>query len=205
MWTVVELERLRWPFGDLAFVGIGQKQKWQMSKSSSVSSHWSVAVCSSEMHDNDPAVRAQMLRPAIAIGFFCSEVLALIVFLALAMLLSAGVSTDGSPYTSSLWSTHEIARSVGASIGFLVLSGYIVSVTILSVIFRSRLLSLTHGVWLTLLFILHAGFFLFYLRGPAVLSSGLILLATGVVCVLGAAAVEYFLWRKWLAPRGRLI
>jgi len=141
-----------------------------------------------------------MERPAIAIAFFCSEVLALIVFLALALLLLVGVSTEGSPYMASVWSASEIARSLGASSAFIVLSGYIFSVGILSVVFRSKPLSLAHGAWLTALFILHAGFFVFYLRGPAVLSSAMILLATGIVGVVGAIATEYFLWRKWLAP-----
>jgi hypothetical protein len=147
-----------------------------------------------------------VLSLAVAIGFFCSEVIVLVVFLALGAMLSAAATSDAAlSNPSSILSTHEAIRALGASILFIILSGYLVSLATLCAIFRARLLSLTHATWVTLLFVLHAGFFLFYLRAPAVLSSSLMLVAVGVVCVIAAVATEYFLWRKWLLPRGRLM
>jgi hypothetical protein len=143
-----------------------------------------------------------MVRPLLTIGFFISEVVLLIIFLAIAGLLSAAISTDVNVGYASLWSWSEIRSATGAAMMFLILSGYIISIAILSVIFYSRLLTVTHALWTTLLFVLHAAFFFFYLQGPAVLSSAFILIAVGTVSVGGAAVMEYFLWRKWLPIPG---
>jgi hypothetical protein len=139
-----------------------------------------------------------MLKPLVAIGFFISEVVMLIIFLSIAGLLSAAISTDADVGYSSLGSWSEIRSAMGAAMMFLTLSGYIISIAILSVIFYSRLLTVAHALWTTLLFVLHAALFWFYLRGPTALSSALILIAVGTVSVGGAAAMEYLLWRKWL-------
>jgi hypothetical protein len=133
-----------------------------------------------------------------AIGFFCSEVIVLTAFLALGIFLLAAAAPDAVTTSSSILTTHELLRAIGASVGFMILSGYLVSVATLLVIFRNRLLSLTHAGWITLLFVVHAVFFLFYLRGPAVVSSSALLVVVGIACVIAAAATEYFLWRKWL-------
>lgn len=141
-----------------------------------------------------------MLRPTAAIGFFLSEVVVLAVFLALGTMLYAVAAGDTAVGSTSIWSADEVLRAFGASMLFLILSGYLVSLAVLLVMFRSRPLSPTHAAWATLLFALHAFFFLFYLRAPAVLSSNSALVAVGVVCVIVAAASQYLLWRKWLLP-----
>jgi hypothetical protein len=133
-----------------------------------------------------------------AIGFFCSEVIALTAFLALGIFLYAAVAPDAVATGSSILSIHELLRALGASVVFMILSGYLVSIAILLVIFRNRVLSLTHAGLITLLFVLHAGFFLFYLRGPVVVSSSTLAVAVGVVCVIAAAATQYLFWRRWL-------
>ena len=143
-----------------------------------------------------------MRRPLVAIGLFISEVVVLIIVFAIALLLSVAILSDANDGYSSLWTLSEIRRAAGAAMLFLILSGYIISIAFLSLIFYSRLLSLTHALWATLLFVLHAAFFLFYLRGPAALSSALVLIVVGTTAVGGAATTEYFLWRKWLLLPG---
>ena len=119
-------------------------------------------------------------------------------FLALGVFLQAAAAPAAIATSSSIFTIDELLGALGVSVMFMILSGYLVSIAILLVIFRNRLLSLTHAGWVTLLFVLHAGFFLFYLRGPAVLSSSVLLIAVGVVCVIAAAATEYLVWRQWL-------
>jgi len=143
-----------------------------------------------------------MRGPLIAIGFFLSEVLLLLIFLSIALLLSAAISTDSNVGYTSLWTVSEIRRATGAAMLFLFLSGYIISIAFLSLTFYSRPLSIAHALWATLLFVLHAAFFLFFLRGPAVFSSALILIVVGTTAVGGAATTEYLLWRKWLLSPG---
>jgi hypothetical protein len=137
-------------------------------------------------------------RLLAVIGFFCSEVIVLIIFLALGILLFAAVPISGATSSSSVLATREVLRAIGVSVLFIVVSGYLASVAMLLVIFRNRLLSLTHATWLTALFALHAVFFIFYLRGPAIVSSSMLLVAVGVICVSAAAATQYVLWRRWL-------
>ena len=146
---------------------------------------------------------SEVLRLVVAIGFFCSEVVLLLAFLGLGLMVSTAVMSHAGVGTSSIWSVDELRRAFGASMIFMVLSGYIVSVAALLALFRARPLSFTHAASVALLFVMHAGFFLFYLRGPAVPSSSLMLIAVGVGCVIAAAAVQYFLWNKWLLPRGQ--
>lgn len=146
---------------------------------------------------------SNVLRLAVAIGFYCSEVVLLLVFLSLGLMVSTAVMSHAGVGTSSLWSVDELRRAFGASMIFMVLSGYIVSIAALLALFRARPLSLMHAAWVALLFLLHAGFFLFYLRGPAVSSSSVMLIAVGVACVIAAAAAQYILWNKWILPRGQ--
>lgn len=148
---------------------------------------------------------SEVLSLVVAIGFFCSEMVLLIVFLGLGLMVSTAAMSNAAVGTSPLWSVDEARRALVASMGFMILSGYIVSVATLLACFRARPLSSTHAAWVLVLFVLHAGFFLLYLRGPAVLSSSLLLIAVGLACVIIAAAAQYFLWRKWLLPRGRLM
>lgn len=143
-----------------------------------------------------------MLTRVVAIGFFCSEMVLLIVFLSLGVMVSTAAMGHAGIGTSPLWSFDEVRRAFGASMIFMVLSGYIVSIAALLALFRARPLSLTHAACITLLFVLHAGFFLFYLRGPAVPSSSVMLIGVGVACVIAATAAQYFFWSKSLLPRG---
>jgi hypothetical protein len=147
---------------------------------------------------------SEVLRLAVAVGFYCSEVVLLLVFLGLGLMVSTAPMGHAGVATSLLWYVDEARRAFGASMIFMVLSGYIVSVAALLALFRARPLSLTHAVWITFLFVLHAAFFLFYLRGPAVPSSSVMLIAVGVACVIAAAAAQYVLWSKWLLPRGQV-
>ena len=141
-----------------------------------------------------------MLSLAVAIGFLVSELLLLTIFIGLGLWVSAAAMTHAGVGTSPLWSVDEARRALGGSMIFMILSGYFLTVVITLACFRSRLLSLPHAAWVTLLFVLHAAFFFLYLWGPAVLSSSLLIVAVGVASVITAAVVQYFLWRTWLLP-----
>ena len=145
-----------------------------------------------------------VLTLVVAIAFFFSEVILLVVFLGLGLMILTAAMSHAGVGTSHLWSIDEVRRAFIASTGFMVLSGYIVSVAALLALFRARPLSVTHAAWVSVLFVLHAVFFLFYLRGPAVSSSGVMLITVGVACVIAATAAEFFLWRKWLPSRSQL-
>lgn len=149
---------------------------------------------------------SELLTLGLAICFFVSEMVLLTVFLALGIALFAAVAGDAAGGSASMFSAREALRCLGASVIFVCLSGYFVSVALalLVAFFRTRLLSLTHLAWATVLFVFHAAFFLLYLRGPAVLSTSLMLIAIGAVSVVAAATTEYVLWRKWLLPRGQI-
>lgn len=146
---------------------------------------------------------SEVLRLAVAIGFYCSEVVLLLAFLGFGLMVSTAAMSHAGVGTSSLWSVDELRRAFGASMIFMVLSGYIVSVAALLALFRARPLSLTHAACVALLFVMHAGFFLFYLRGPAVPSSAVMIIVVGVVSVIAAAAMQYLLWHKWMSPNSR--
>ena len=141
---------------------------------------------------------SDVLRLGIALGLLCSELALLIAFLGFGLMVFTAATTHAAVGAAPLWSVDEVRRALVASLGFMVLSGYVLSVTALLVFFRARPLSLMHAAWVALLFVLHAVFFLFYLRGPAVASSSVILIAAGVACVIAAAAVQYLLWNKSL-------
>lgn len=142
-----------------------------------------------------------MLSLALAIGFYVFEVVLLTIALAFGIVLSATLTGDATAGSASAFSAHEALRAFGASLLFMVLSGYFVSVAGLVVLFRTQLLSLSRSMWLVLLFLVHSGFFLFYLRASEVSSSSVMLIGIGVVCVVAAATAEYMLWRRWLLPR----
>lgn len=144
---------------------------------------------------------SEVLRPVLALGFYVAEMVLLTTALAIGILLSNMLTGDAAAGSVPDFSVHEALRSFGASVLFMILSGYFVTVAGLVVLFRKRLLSLAHASWLVLLFLLHSGFFLFYLRASEVSSSSVALIATGAVCVGVAAAAEYMLWRRWLLPR----
>lgn len=143
-----------------------------------------------------------MLKLATLISFMLSDVLLLVCTLSGGLLLFTALSGEMSGGTSTfaapLLSKGEIIEAFGIAAMFMILSGYIVSVVVLSVIFRDRLVSFARAAWLILLFVLHAGVFLFYLRGPAVYTTSALLIAVGVVCVFSVILMEYFLWRAWL-------
>lgn len=143
-----------------------------------------------------------VLRSVLIVGFFLLDAFLLVAFLALGMMLPTALV--GNPITagSSILSLDELRRAVGAALVFMMLSGYTVSVAILTAIFRNQLLSRARTIWLVLLFVLHAAVFLFYLNGPAVIELSALLIAVGVICVIAVTAVEYVLWRRWLlAPK----
>jgi len=141
----------------------------------------------------------KMLTPIAVIGFFVLDVLLLIVSLALGLMLLTALSDDPGAFQISLLSKSDVIRALGASTVFMILSGYVVSVMILTMIFRNRLLSRARAFWLALMFAVHSGVFLFYLRAPAAQISSVRLIAIGFICVIAVTSLEYFLWRRWIS------
>jgi hypothetical protein len=142
-----------------------------------------------------------VLRLAVAIGFYISEVVLLVVCLSVGLMVFTAVTTPADVGTQSLGSIDEVRRAVGASVLFAILSGFAVSVAVLLALFRTRPLCLMHAASVALLFVIHATFFLFYLMGRAVPSSSAGLIAVGVACVAAAAKMQHALWNTWLFPR----
>lgn len=134
-------------------------------------------------------------------GFLLSEVLLLIALLTFGIVLSACISSDLPIVETPPMLLAEAFRAFGASVLFIVLSGYLVSVVTLTLIFRANPLSRLRASLLALLFVLHAGVFLFYLRAPADFKTSAVLIVVGVVCVIAVTMLEHLLWRRWLPPR----
>lgn len=142
-----------------------------------------------------------LLRWLLIAGFLLSEVLLLTALLTLGIALSAIISSDLSIVEVPSKFLDEAFRAFGASVLFIVLSGYLVSVIALTLIFRANPISGTRALLLVLLFAVHAGVFLFYFRAPADFMTSAILMTVGVVCVIVVTILEYLLWRRWLPPR----
>ena len=138
-----------------------------------------------------------VLKPMALVAFLLVDLVMLVGMLAVGPMSFAALSTDPGPFRSSLLSTGEVFRALAGSVGFMTLSGYLVSVSVLTVIFRNRLLSRTRASSLALLFAAHAIFFLFYLRGPAAPAMSVLLIAIGVVCVIAVTMLENVFWRRW--------
>lgn len=128
--------------------------------------------------------------------FWITELALLIAFGALAVLVAVGVDSTDPDIGAHLLSADEIRRAAGAAVLFVILSGYGVSIGVLCVLFRDRLLARSHTAFAVLSFFVHACFFLFVLRGHAPMSSGLRLAAFGTIAVLCARAAQYAIWRK---------
>lgn len=139
-----------------------------------------------------------MLKWLLISGFILSEALLLIALLAFGIALSASISSNLPIAEAPPTVMEEAFRAVGASVLFMVLSGYLVSVITLTLVFRANPLSRTRASLLVLFFVLHAGVFLFYLRAPANFTTSALLIAVGVICVVAVTILEYLLWRKWL-------
>lgn len=142
-----------------------------------------------------------MLKPVALITFLLVDLAMLVCILAIGLLSFTALSPDLGPFTSSLLSISETFRALVGAVGFMILSGYFVSVGVLTVIFRNRLLSRARASWLALMFAVHAIFFLFYLMGPAVPQTSALLIAIGVVCVIAVTMLENVLWRGWMLRR----
>lgn len=136
-----------------------------------------------------------MLKLPMLGAFILSDVFLLICMLSGGILIFTALSGEPTAFTLSLFSRSEVIRAFGVAAIFMTFSGYIVSIVIVTVIFRARLLSFARASWLVLLFVLHAGMFVFYLRAPGVYTSSALLISVGVVCVFAVTALEYFLWR----------
>ena len=145
-----------------------------------------------------------VLRPVTLIAFFLVELVMLLCMIAIGFMSFAVLSTDLDPYSSSPLSASEVLRALTVSLGFMILSGYAVSVGVLTVVFRNGLLSRVRALCLALLFVVHAVFFLFYLRGPAVPITAALLIAIGVASVLAVIILENIFWRRWLQSRAGL-
>lgn len=140
-----------------------------------------------------------MLKPVFIVGFIVLETFLLVALLAVGVMVSAGIGSNliavGAP--PPFWD--EARRAVGASAVFMILSGYLVSVVVLTIVFRAQLLSRARAVWLVLLFVLHAAFFLFYLSAPAEFRTSGLLIVVGTFCVVAVTVLERLLLRRWLA------
>ena len=139
-----------------------------------------------------------VLKREWILGFLLLETLLLVVVLALGITVISSMSGGLGAAESPPPIVDEVIRAVGAAVMFMILSGYVVSVGALTVIFSTSLLSWARASWLVMLFVLHAAFFLFYLREPAVLLTSALLIGVGVICVAIVTALEYLLWRRWL-------
>ena len=139
-----------------------------------------------------------MLKWLLIASFILSEALLLIALLAFGIAFSASISSNFPIAEASPTTMAEAFRAVGAAVLFIVLSGYLITVIALTLIFRANPLSRTRASLLVLFFVLHAGVFLFYLRAPANFRTSALLIAVGVVCVVAVTKLEYLLWRRWL-------
>lgn len=152
------------------------------------------------MH-TDWVENTKVLKWFLIAGFILTEALLLIALLALGIALSASISSDLPIVEVPPTFLEEAFRAIGASVLFMVLSGYLVSVVTLTLIFRANPLSRTRASLLVMFFVLHAGVFLFYLRAPADFMASALLITVGVVCVVAVTMLEYLLWRRWLPQR----
>lgn len=142
-----------------------------------------------------------MLKLLVRVSFYCTELVLLILFLAVGIMLSAIATGNGigDADSVSVFSLDESRRAIGVAAVFAVWSGYVLSLATLIAIFRNRLVSLKHAIWIVSLYFAHAFVFLFYLRAQAVQDMVWTLIAIGLACVISATLVNFLLWRKLLA------
>lgn len=144
-----------------------------------------------------------VLKPVFIVGFILLEAFLLVGLLAFGIMVSASISSNLITVEAHPPILDEALRAVGASAIFMILSGYLVSVVALTVIFRTQLLSRPRASWLVLLFVLHAGLFLFYLRAPGDFMTSVLLIVVGICCVVAVTVLERLLLRRWLASPSR--
>lgn len=143
-----------------------------------------------------------MLTIGWTIAFLALDVILLVTFLAIGILFASNWESQLTAVETPGRFLDEALRALGASAIFMVVSGFLLSVALLTVMLRRRLFTNVRTIWLAMLFVLHATAFLFYLRGPAVFGSSVLIIAIGVVCVVATTSLEQLLWKK-LRPRGQ--
>lgn len=135
-------------------------------------------------------MRAPLFRLTFALLEIVLFAAALAIELSLFTNLSENLGPGGDPPILD-----EARRALGASLLFMLLSGYVASVVVLDVIFRARLLSLARAIWLVVLFAVHSCIFFFYLRAPSDFTMSMCLTLGGMLCIIGVLALERLIWR----------